>query len=102
MKLDASGSTAAGTIDVALSWDNGSSYTTGKATPTLIGSDIVYTVGGASDTWGRAWTGSEFSPENFLLRVTAAPGSNTVRLDALEIRVHHQAGGGGGGGGGRI
>ena len=102
VKLDASGSTASGTIDVALSWDNGASYTTGKATPTLVGSDIVYTVGGATDTWGRAWTAGEFASNTFLLRITAAPVSNTLRLDAFEIRVHHQAGGGGGGGGGRI
>jgi Concanavalin A-like lectin/glucanases superfamily len=102
VKLDASGSTAAGTIDVALSWDGGSSYTTAKATPTLSGSDIVYTVGGPSDIWGRAWTAGEFSNANFRLRVTAAPSSNTVRIDALEIRVYHQASGGGSGGGGGI
>jgi hypothetical protein len=102
VKLDASGSTADGTIDVALSWNNGFSYTTGKATPTLVGSDIVYTVGGATDTWGRAWSASEFAPETFLLRITATPASNTLKLDALEVRVHHQASGGGGGGGGRI
>ncbi len=102
VKLDVSGTTAAGTIDVALSWNGGSSYTTGKATPTLSGTDIVYTVGGNTDTWGRGWTSGEFSTDNFQIRVTADPGGNTLRLDALEIRVHHQAGGGGGGGGGRI
>jgi hypothetical protein len=100
VKLDASGSTANGTIDVSLSWDGGSSYTTAKATPTLAGSDIVYTVGGSSDTWGRSWAVSEFDPANFRIRVTSVPSSNTLRLDALEIRVFHQTGGGGAGGGG--
>ncbi len=100
VKIDASGSTANGIIDVSLSWDGGNSYTTAKATPTLAGSDIVYTVGGASDTWGRSWAVSEFDPANFRIRVTAVPSSNTLRLDALEIRVFHQTGGGGAGGGG--
>ncbi|MEZ4104275.1 MAG: hypothetical protein R3B60_03235 [Candidatus Paceibacterota bacterium] len=71
VKLDASGTTASGTIDVALSWDSGSSYTTAKATPTLSGSDIIYTVGGSSDKWGRSWTSSEFNGTNFRLRITA-------------------------------
>jgi hypothetical protein len=102
VKLDASGTTADGTIDVALSWDNGSSYTSAKATPTLAGSDIVYTVGGPADTWGRPWLPAEFNNGTFILRVTAQPASNTLRLDALEVRVYHQATGGGSGGGGRI
>jgi len=103
VKLDASGAPAGGTIDVGLSWDNGASYTTAKATPTLLGTDVVYTVGGIADGWGRSWNAAEFNDGTFLLRVTAQPsGGNTLRLDALEIRVHHQAVGGGAGGGGRI
>ncbi len=102
VKLDASGTTAAGTIDVSLSWDGGNSYTTAKATPTLSGGDIIYLVGGASDLWGRSWTGAQFSAETFRLRVSAQPSSNTIRLDALEVRVYHQAGGGSSGGGGGI
>jgi hypothetical protein len=101
VKLDASGTTADGTIDVSISWDGGSTYTTAKATPTMSGSDVVYTVGGATDTWGRSWSPTEFTPSNFILRVSAQPSSNTIRLDALEIRIYHQTGGGGGGGGGR-
>jgi hypothetical protein len=102
VKLDASGTTATGTIDVSISWDGGSSYTTAKATPTLSGTDIVYTVGGNTDLWGRAWTPTEFSPANFRFRVTAEPTGNTINLDALEVRVYHQAGGGSSGGGGAI
>jgi hypothetical protein len=102
VKLDASGSTADGTIDVSISWDGGGSYTTNKATPTLVGTDVVYAVGGLTDTWGRSWSVGDFSTVNFRLRVTAQPVSNTVKLDALEVRVFHQAGGGGAGGGGGI
>ncbi len=102
VKLDASGSTAAGTIDVALSWNGGSSFTSAKATPTLSDSDVVYTVGGGADTWGRSWSAGEFAPSEFILRVTANTSSNTLLLDALEVRVFHRAAGGGGGGGGGI
>jgi hypothetical protein len=105
LKLDASGSTAAGTIDVALSWDGGFSFTTMKATPTLSGSDVVYLLGGNGDTWGRTWAPTEFTDSLFRVRVTANPGSNTTRLDALEVRVYHQTPtppSGGGGGGGRL
>ena len=100
--MDASGTTAAGTIDIALSWDEGASYTTAKATPTLVGNDVIYTVGGPSDLWGRSWTAADFSDANFRLRVTAAPSENTIRLDGVEIRVYRQVSGGGGGGGGAI
>jgi hypothetical protein len=100
VKIDASGSTAAGTLEIGLSSDGGSTITTVKATPTLIGTDLVYEVGGLSDLWGRSWTPANFSDANFRLRVIAQPSSNTIRLDALEVRVYHTAGGGGAGGGG--
>ena len=103
VKVDASGSTAQGTIDVAISWDGGSSYTTAKATPTLGTTDVVYQVGGPADLWGRSWTAAEFDQSLFRLRITAAPaGGNTLRVDALEVQIYHQASGGGSGGGGGI
>ena len=105
VKLEVSGTTAAGTIDTALSWDGGTSWTTAKTTPTLTTTDTVRTLGGASDTWGRAsgaWIVSHFDTANFRLRLTGAPSSNTVQVDALQVRVFHEATGGGGGGGGEI
>jgi hypothetical protein len=102
VKLDASGSTPAGTIEVSLSWDGGATFTSTIATPTLSGSDVVYTLGGPSNQWGRTWTPSEFTDGNFRLVVTSQPNSNTVQLDAIAVNVYHVAGGGGGGGGGAI
>jgi hypothetical protein len=103
VKLEASGSTAAGTFNVELSWNGGSSVTSsGKATAVLTTGDVVYTLGGSSDTWGRSWTPTELSNGNFRIRITGNPASNTVRLDAIQVRVYHQASGGGGGGGGEI
>jgi hypothetical protein len=102
VKLEVSGTTAAGSIAVSLSWDGGTSWTATKNTATLSTTDTVLTVGGAADTWGRTWTASELSNANFAVRLTGAPSVNTIQVDAIQVRVHNQATGGGGGGGGRI
>jgi hypothetical protein len=102
VKLEISGSTAAGTIGVQLSWDGGNTWTSTKTTATLTTSDKVVTLGGTSDTWGRAWSPANFSNANFAVRLTGNPSSNTVKVDALQVRVYHQATGGGAGGGGEI
>ncbi len=102
IKLELSGTTGAGTVDVQLSWDGGTSWTATKSTATLGTSDVVYTLGAPSDLWGRSWSVGEFSNANFAVRVIGNPSSNTVRLDAIQARVYHITGGGGGGGGGAI
>ncbi len=102
VKLEASGSTGAGTIQVALSWNGDESVTATKATSVLTGSDAVYTLGGASDTWGRSWSPSDLSGGNFFVRVIDQPDQNTVKVDAIQVKPYTQAGGGGGGGGGEI
>lgn len=100
VKLELSGSTAVGTVDVQLSWDGGITWTDIKSTPTLTTNDAVRTLGSPSDLWGRAWTPGEFSNANFAIRITGNPNGNTIRIDAIQVRVYHIAGGGGGGGGG--
>lgn len=100
VKMEISGTTAAGTIDVELSWDGGSSWTSSKSSGTLSDTDTVVTLGGASDDWGQAWTPAQIS--NFALRVTANPSSNEVRIDGLQAKIYHQASGGGSGGLGAI
>jgi hypothetical protein len=102
VKLEVSGTTAAGSIAVSLSFDGGTSWTATKNTATLSTTDTVLTVGGVVDTWGRTWTASELSNANFAVRLTGAPFENEIRVDAIQVRVHNQATGGGGGGGGRI
>ena len=101
VKLEVSGTTAAGTIDVQLSWDGGSTFTTAKSTGTLSDTDAVVTLGGPSDDWGHTpWTPTELNNSNFELRLTGNPSSNNVQVDAIQIKIYHQASGGGGGGGG--
>ncbi|MES2748778.1 MAG: hypothetical protein V4606_00050 [Patescibacteria group bacterium] len=100
VKLELSGSTGAGTVNLELSWNGGSSWTTAKTTPTLTTGDAVRFIGSPSDLWGRSWTASEFSNANFAVRLTAAPNNgNTILLDALQIKVYHTTGGGSSGGG---
>jgi hypothetical protein len=89
-----------GPVDISLSWNAGTNYTAVKSTPTLTTSDTNYTLGGATDTWGRAWSSSEFSNANLRLRVTSQLLAVTARVDVIRMKVHYFAGGGGGGGGG--
>ncbi|MCA9361988.1 hypothetical protein KC906_01305, partial [Candidatus Kaiserbacteria bacterium] len=102
VKLEVSGTTAAGTIAVDLSWNGGSSWTSTKSSPTMTTADAIVTLGSAGDNWGHAWVPANFSDANFAVRVTGQPSSNTLRIDAIQVRVYHHAGGGGAGGGGAI
>jgi len=102
VKLESSGTTAAGTIQVGLSWNGDTTITAVKATSVLTGSDAVYTLGGPADTWGRSWTPAELGDANFFVRVIGQPNSNTVRVDAIQVKPYHSATGGGAGGGGEI
>jgi hypothetical protein len=100
--LEASASTDAGTIEVALSWDGGTTFTSVQSTPTLTTTDVVYELGASDDQWGRTWTVAEFNNTNFRLRITGNSGGNLLRVDAIAVQPVHQSTGGGGGAGGRI
>ncbi len=104
VKVDVSATDGSGSsIDITLSHDGGTSETSAQSTGALTTSDVVYTVGGPADLWGRSWSVAEFGNGNFELIVEANPGDvGQVDLDALEVRVYHQATGGGSGGGGSI
>ncbi len=100
VKLEASAEVGTGTIEVALSADQGASTTTVKATTELTATDTIYELGSAGDLWGDTWSKSDFSNTNFRVRLRALPSSGgTVRVDAMSVRVFHEIGGGGSGGG---
>jgi len=106
VKIEASRDTDAGEnskFDIDLSWDGGTSYTTATTSGILPTTDKVFVMATSSDLWGRTWSPSELNDTNFRLRITASKGATTevIQVDAIQIRVDHQAGGGGGGGGGR-
>jgi len=104
VKFEASSWNASGdTIAVELSWDGGTSTTTSGNVTTELAylTDTVYRVGGPSDNWGKAdWAVSHFSDANFRVRVVGSDGVAPLQIDAMQVKVYHQATGGGGGGGG--
>lgn len=103
VQLEAAAVAAGGTIDLALSWDGGTSWTAAKTTPTLTTADQVIVLGSNSDAWGRSWSPADFTNANFRVRFTGTPsGGNTLYVDALRVKVYHIATGGGQDGGGPI
>jgi hypothetical protein len=103
IKILGSASGAGGTVGAELSWNGGTSTTTsGVVTSAFTTTDTVYTLGSASNTFGRTWTPSELSNANFHLRIKATPSSNTLKIDAIQVNVYHTSSGGSHGGGGDI
>lgn len=80
-------------IGVELSWDGGVTYTTaGYDTGELTSSDVVYTLGGSTDIWGRTWSDTNFSDANFRLRINADVLNGetpTIRLDHIQVKVYY-------------
>lgn len=83
-------------VCIALSWNAGVSWTAAKTTGTLTTGDVVYTLGGAADLWGRAWADTEFA--DLLFRVRLMPEIQTAntrdfQLDHLQVKVYYTEGG---------
>lgn len=79
-------------ICVQLSWNGGTSWTTAKQTSTLSTSEATYTLGSTSDTWGRAWSLSDFSNSNFRVRVIDISSNNSrdFSLDYIAVNITYQ------------
>lgn len=94
VRLDAKANrtTGAPKMCVQLSWDGGTTWTAAKSTATLTQSEATYVLGGAADTWGRAWTVSNFSNANFRVRITdvASSTARTFSLDWVAVRATYQ------------
>jgi WD40 repeat protein len=74
---------------VQLSWDGGTTWTAAKTTATLTTAEATYILGGAADTWARAWIVSNLSNTNFRVRIINV-ASNTNRdfsLDWVGLQV---------------
>jgi hypothetical protein len=76
---------------VQLSWNGGTSWTTAITSATLSTNETVYTVGGVTNTWGRAWTNTDFNDANFRLRLVmvASNSSRDYSLDWVGVQVRH-------------
>jgi hypothetical protein len=76
---------------VQLSWDGGSTWTSALTSANLATVETVYTLGGVTNTWGRAWSDANFSDANFRIRLTMV-ASNTSRdysLDWVGVQVRY-------------
>src|SRR3990167_9438048 len=78
------------TMTCALSWNDGTSWTSNK-TATVGQGDANYTLGGSADTWGRTWDDDEFANGTFRLRVSASaiPSLEILQIDYLAIKVYY-------------
>lgn len=94
VRLDAKADSTSGSpkICVQLSWNGGASWTTAKSTPTLGTTMTSFTLGSATDTWGRTWSVSNFSNANFRVRVidVASSTARDFSLDWVAVQVHYQ------------
>jgi hypothetical protein len=75
---------------VQLSADGGATWTAAKATSTLGTALTTFTLGGATDTWGRTWSATNLANPSFRLRVinVASATSRDFFLDAVAVRPH--------------
>jgi len=77
---------------VQLSWDGGTTWTTGKSTGTLTTTNTIYNLGSASDTWGHTWTAAQLTSTNFKVQIIdlANSTSRTFSLDSVAVTVAYQ------------
>ncbi|HLF25874.1 MAG TPA: cellulase family glycosylhydrolase [Anaerolineae bacterium] len=98
VRLDARVDSASGTrqMCVAVSWNNGATWTALKTSAALGTAEATYILGSASDTWGRAWTTGELTSANFRVRITNVSNSTSrdFFLDWAPVRVTYTGGGG--------
>lgn len=82
------GSTTGRDINVDLSWDNGTTYTTAVNLNFGGAPDQTLTAGGTANTWGRAWNPTtDFTNANFRVRITSTGGGGTFSMDHVQVRV---------------
>jgi hypothetical protein len=78
-------------MDVELSWDAGTSWTSAKNDATESTTEHTTTLGSSSDNWGHAWTAGELGNTNFRVRVTSNSDDSTrdFFLDWVAVRVYY-------------
>jgi len=76
---------------VQLSSDGGVTWTTAISSATLSTAETMYTLGGVTNTWGRAWTNTDFDDANFRVRLvmTASSGQRDFSLDWVGVQVRY-------------
>jgi hypothetical protein len=81
-------------LQVALSGDDGDSYTGWENTSNLTSSDSVLTEGSVSDTWGETWDPTQLTNGNFRLKVRtdhrSGSSAGTISLDQAQVKVTYR------------
>lgn len=77
---------------VQLSWNGGTTWTVAKSTVTLSTIEQTFVLGGAADSWGRAWLTNDLANANFRVRIINIAGSTArdFSLDWVAVRVTYQ------------
>ena len=83
-----------GVIEVEVSHDGGTTYTSQNKQNTFTDTESTETYGGSTDTWGRSWSQSEFSDANFRVRMEWFSGTNFMAVDHIQIKVYYTTDGG--------
>ena len=81
-------------MSVDLSWDGGTSWTDAMTDTTQTKKEHTFILGGPSDTWGRTWSASDFSNDNFRVRVHCYSDTEDSRdffLDWVAVRVTYES-----------
>lgn len=80
----------ANALDVELSWDGGATWTAAKRDTVESTRERTGVLGGANDTWGRAWTSAEIA--DLRVRVTSQSDIATrdFFLDWIPVTVHYR------------
>jgi len=78
-------------LDVSLSYDNGTSWTAAQNTGLITTTDnIFYTVGGTADTWGYAsWTPAIINSDYFRVRLDVSGTSGLLKIDSTQAMVYY-------------
>jgi hypothetical protein len=76
-------------ICAQLSWDGGTSWTAARSIAVPNVGVTTYALGATNDTWGRSWSGADFSNAAFRVRVIDVSDKNAkdFRLDGLAVQV---------------
>jgi hypothetical protein len=99
VQLTGSGTSTDCRVDVELSWDGGTAWSSTAQTSALPTSEADRNVGGTSDTaaWGpHVWTRNDLTDSNFQVRlrwrdgVSGCAATRGVRVDRLEVRVYYR------------
>ena len=91
VEVEARGSKADGGVDVKLSWNGGTSWSSEYSDTYPDSSWATKTYGGSSDTWGaHSWTKSDFSDANFRIWLEIDGAASTL-IDYVKIDVSYTA-----------